>query len=232
MSSKLLALGALLAATTATVAASAATTAASAKQPVAIHVNAGAPQARHVRITVNPRTVVPYGSAEIDVADLPDATSVEVRLDGASSVLGTPVPWIALHRESDGNWSAHLPQPVLPGIYPIELRTRPALAIAPTQAAYLRVYWQGTEARPLFSTPDQVAAWWVRHLAGGTLVAIRPWHRQAIDHRIASLHRLFVVAYSPPGMPEPSERLGVWITAVREGYGGDWRLLEATPTPP
>jgi hypothetical protein len=50
--------------------------------------------------------------------------------------------------------------------------------------------------------------------------------------RITSLNQLLVVAYSPRGTPAPSERLGVWITAVREGYGGDWRLLEATVTPP
>ena len=217
MSRGLLAVAALLAATAATVPAIAAT---------------DARPAHRVRITVSPRTVAPYESAEIEVAGLPGATSVEVRLEGASSVLGTSMPWIALHRRDDGNWLTHLPQPVLPGIYPIKLRTRPALAISLTHVAYLRVYWEGTETRPLFSTPDQVAAWWVRHEAGGTLVRIRRWPRQAIDRRLASLNRLFVVAYSPPGLPAPSQRHGVWVTAVREGSRGEWRLLEATVTPP
>jgi len=191
-----------------------------------------APPAHHVRITVTPRTVAPYGSAEIEVGGLPDATSVEVRLEGASSIFGTRLPWIALHRQHEGNWSAHLPQPVLPGIYPIELRTQPTVAVTVTEVAYLRVYWDGTETHPLFSTPEQVAAWWVRHVAGGTLGAVRRWPGQAIDHRLASLNQLLVVAYNPPGEPSPSERLGVWITAVREGYGGEWRLLEAAVTPP
>jgi len=190
------------------------------------------PPAHGVRITVSPRTVVPYGSAGIEVEGLPEATSVEVLLEGASSILGAPMPWIALRRRPDGSWSAHLPQPVLPGIYPIKLRTQPTVALTVTQAAYLRVYWDGTETNPLFSTPDQVAEWWVRRVAGGTLGAIRRWPGQPIDHRLASLNRLFVVAYSPPGLPAPSDRLGVWITAVREGYGGGWRLLEATVTPP
>jgi hypothetical protein len=121
---------------------------------------------------------------------------------------------------------------MLPGIYPIKLRTRPKLAISLAESAYLRVYWDGTETRPLFPTPEQVAEWWVRTVTGGTLVAIRRWPRQAIDHRLASLHRLFVVAYSPRGRPAQQERLGAWITAVREGYRGRWRLLEAAVTPP
>lgn len=136
-----------------------------------------------VRITVTPRTVVPYGWAWIKVDGVPEATAVAVQLEGASGVLGTPIPWIALRRHRDGNWLARLPQPVLPGIYPIKLRTRPNLAISLTEVAYLRVYWDGTDTRPLFPTPEQVAAWWVRNAAGGTLVAIRRWPRQAIDHR-------------------------------------------------
>ena len=193
---------------------------------------AQAPPTHRVRITVTPRIVTPYGWATIEVDGVPEATAVAVKLEGASGVLGTPIPWIALGRQRDGNWLARLPQPVLPGIYPIELRTRPKLAISLAEVAYLRVYWDGTNTRPLFPTPEQVAAWWVRNVAGGTLVAIRPWPRQPIDHRLASLHRLFVVAYSPHSSPAPQERLGVWITAVREGYRGAWRLLEATVTPP
>lgn len=193
---------------------------------------APAPPTHHVRITVTPRTIVPYGWARIEVNGLPDATAVAVQLEGASGVLGTLFPWIALRRRRDGNWLAPLPQPMLPGIYPIKLRTRPKLAISLAESAYLRVYWDGTETRPLFPTPEQVAEWWVRTVTGGTLVAIRRWPRQAIDHRLASLHRLFVVAYSPRGRPAQQERLGAWITAVREGYRGRWRLLEAAVTPP
>jgi hypothetical protein len=186
----------------------------------------------HVSITIKPRTVVPYGWAEIEVKGVPEAAAVEVQLEGASGVRGTLFPWIALQRHSNGNWLARLPQPVLPGIYPIKLRTRPNLAITIAEVAYLRVYWDGTDTRPIFPTPEQVAAWWVSHVAGGMLVAIRRWPRQPIDHRLVSLHRLFVIAYSPPGRTAPQERLGGWITAVREGYRGKWRLLEASVTPP
>ena len=193
---------------------------------------APAPATHHVRIIVDPRAVVPYGWAEVEVRGVPEATAVEVQLEGASSVLGTLFPWIALKRRRNGNWLARLPQPVLPGIYPIRLRTRPKLAISLAEVAYLRVYWDGTETRPLFPTPEQVATGWVRRVAGGTLVAIRRWPRQRIDHRLTSLHRLFVVAYSPHGRPAPQERLGVWITAVREAYRGKWRLLDADVRPP
>jgi hypothetical protein len=163
---------------------------------------------------------------------VPEATAVEVQLEGASSVFGTLFPWIALQRRRNGDWLAGLPQPVLPGIYPIRLRTRPKFAISLAEVAYLRVYWDGTDTRPLFPTPEQVATWWVRQVAGGTLVAIRRWPRQPIDHRLTSLNRLFVVAYSPHGNLAPQERLGVWITAVREGYRGEWRLLDEDVTPP
>jgi len=40
-----------------------------------------------------------------------------------------------------------------------------------------------------------------------------------------------VVAYSPPGDPRVVARLGMFISAVRDGYNGDWRLLEATLEP-
>jgi hypothetical protein len=195
-------------------------------------VTAQTPAIHDVRITVTPRTVAPYAWAKIDVEGVPEATAVAVRLEGASGVLGTLLPWTALRRQRDGTWLARLPQPILPGIYPIKLRTRPTLAISLAEVTYLRVYWDGTDTRPLFATPEQVAAWWVRSVAGGTLVAIRRWPRQAIDRRLTRLHRLFVVAYSRHGTLALNERLGVWITAVREGYRGKWRLLEAAVTPP
>jgi hypothetical protein len=190
-----------------------------------------APATHQVRIVVRPRLVVPYASAVIDVGGVADASAVDVRLKGASGVRGTLLPWVPLQRRRE-IWSARLPQPILAGIYPIELRTRPRLSITPVATVYLRVYWAGTDKHPLFPTPEQAAGWWVRHVTDGTLVAIRRWPGSAIDHRVARLHRLFVVAYSPPGRPLPADRLGVWITAVREGGQGMWRVLEASETPP
>ena len=185
----------------------------------------------HVRITVSPRIVAPYDSATIDVSGVTGASAVEVRLVGASGVRGARLPWLPLQRRK-GSWTGRLPQPVFAGIYPIQLRTRPPLPIAPGPATYLRVYWEGTSRLPLFRSPERAVDWWVTHVAGGTLVAIRRWAPQAIDHRLTLLHRLFVVSYTPNSRPTPADRLGAWITTVREGSRGGWRVLEAGVTPP
>jgi len=34
-----------------------------------------------------------------------------------------------------------------------------------------------------------------------------------------------------PGDPEVGDRLGMFVTAFRDGYSGRWRLLEATVLP-
>jgi hypothetical protein len=36
---------------------------------------------------------------------------------------------------------------------------------------------------------------------------------------------------SPPEHPAVSDRLGMFVTAFRDGYDGGWRLLEATVLP-
>jgi hypothetical protein len=190
-----------------------------------------APATRHVVVTVTPRVVVPYLWASVGVEGVGDATGVDVRLLGASNIYGAIAPWISLHRRR-GSWRARLPQPVLPGIYPIKIRTHPAMTVARARVVYLRVYEAGTTARPLFTTSQQVAAWWVTSVAGGTVVAIRRWPGTAFDHRLTKLNQLFVIAYSPRGTSAAGDRRGVWITAVREGYLGKWRLLEVSIRPP
>ena len=189
------------------------------------------PNRHHLRIILSPRVVVPYGWSTIEIVGAADASAVAVRLRGASGVTGQPMPWIPLRRDGD-RWTSRLPQPVLAGIYPIEVRTRPASVAKPATAAYLRVYWPGTEALPSFTTPEQVAESWVHDTTGGTLDAIRPWPGTAIDHRLPALHRVFVIAYSPPGQPAAADRLGAFVTAVRDGFNGPWRLLEASVSPP
>lgn len=189
------------------------------------------PNRHHLRIILSPRVVVPYGWSTIEIVGAADASAVAVRLSGASDITGQPMPWIPLRRDGD-RWTSRLPQPVLAGIYPIEVRTRPASVATSAPATYLRVYWPGTEAHPSFTTPEQVAESWVHDISGGTLDAIRPWPGTAIDHRLPTLHRLFVIAYSPPGQPAAADRLGAFITAVREGFHGPWRLLEASISPP
>jgi len=149
---------------------------------------------------------------------------------GASGIRGTLLPWIKLHRQRR-TWRARLPQPVLPGIYPIKLRSVPSHS-AQNEIVYLRVYDGGTDFQPLFVAPEEVAAWWATQIAGGSLVAVRRWHRTDFDHRLSSLHRVFVIAYDPSGDPASPDKLGAWITAVKEGYHGKWHLLEASTTPP
>jgi len=77
-----------------------------------------------------------------------------------------------------------------------------------------------------------VARWWVQNIPGGAkLVALKRWPRPAFDRRDPRLHRLLVLAYSRTGHPAVHDRLGIFVTAGRDGYGGHWRLLEATAVP-
>jgi hypothetical protein len=157
------------------------------------------------------------------------ARSVQVRMDGATYQDGKLLPWRSL-RLSGGVWRGKLPFPALRGVYQILVRagSRAASIRVPS---FVRVYEPGTRARPAFRQPEDVARWWVRTVAQGTLVALKPWPRLATDRRDPRLHRLFLVAYSPPGQPAVEDRLGMFITAFRETYHGRWRLLEATAEP-
>ena len=60
---------------------------------------------------------------------------------------------------------------------------------------------------------------------------VKAWPRPPFDRRDPRLHRLFVVSYNVPGHPHASDRLGMFITAFRDGYEAPWRLLEATVEP-
>ena len=84
---------------------------------------------------------------------------------------------------------------------------------------FLRVFAPGTGARPSFANPVDVVRWWVRTVPHAKLVALKAWPRPGFDLRDLRLHRLFVVAYSPPGHPQVRDRLGMFVTAVRDGYG-------------
>jgi hypothetical protein len=61
--------------------------------------------------------------------------------------------------------------------------------------------------------------------------ALRRWPRPAFDRRVRRLHQLMVIAYSPHAKTKVRDRLGIFVTAVRDGYHGRWRLLEATAVP-
>jgi hypothetical protein len=158
------------------------------------------------------------------------AGSLEVRLSGATDILGRQLPWQPL-RLVGRTWVALLAAPTLRGLYPVELRTGPGASSFRARHVLLRIFARGTRARPSFTTPAAVASWWVRTVAHAKLVALKAWARPAFDRRDRRLHRLFVVAYSLPGKPRFADRLGMFVTAFRDGYKGRWRLLEATVAP-
>ena len=184
---------------------------------------------QHPLLTVSPPVVHLKQPASVAIRGLAGQGPVEVRLQGAAAPSGTLLPWVSLRLEN-GVWRGSLPEPALSGMYPIEVRTAGAATVTDGRW-FLRVFPVGTLSRPSFAQPVEVASWWVRAVARATLTAIRPWHLLADDHRDPQLHRLFVVAYSPPGDASPSDRKGIWITTVRDGYHGRWRLLEATVLP-
>jgi hypothetical protein len=96
----------------------------------------------------------------------------------------------------------------------------------------LRVFPSGTLRRSSFRTTGGAVRDFVARLRGHeVLVALRRWPLAEFDHRDPRLHRLFAVAYSPRGDCRPGSRLGLFITTVRNGFQGRWRVLEATTQP-
>jgi hypothetical protein len=165
------------------------------------------------------------------------AAAVSVRLRGADDPTGlayrwTPYRWRRLQL-IHGGWRGLLPVPPLRGIYQVQFRVRQSTRLLQSPRWLLRVLPPGTLKRSGFQTPQAVVSNYVRDLPGHqALVAVRPWPQAAYDHRDPRLHRIFVIAYAPRGDKRPSSRLGVFITTVRDGYHGPWRLLEATQGPP
>jgi hypothetical protein len=182
------------------------------------------------QVLLRPDVVALGHSSRIQVTGIHSRT-LQVRLVGASANSGRPLPWTSL-RLAHGIWQGTLEMPELRGVYPVELRVRSGAAVLRSDEWLLRVFAKGTFARPSFDTPEDVARWWVRNIPGGAkLVALKRWPRPAFDRRDPRLHRLLVLAYSLPGRPAVHDRLGIFVTAVRDGYRGHWRLLEATAVP-
>jgi hypothetical protein len=160
-----------------------------------------------------------------------DAPSLEVNVVGGTSVAGTPLRWKHLHF-SDGAWRGPVPLPVRRGIYALELRVRAGARVMASGQWFLRVFAHGTQSRPTFRDLRGVAAWWVRTThPGGVLVASRRWRLSVDDTRDPRRHQKLVIAYTLPAHRAVSDRLGVFITAVRVSLNGRWRLLEASSAP-
>jgi hypothetical protein len=198
--------------------------------------NAGHTTARKrpVRVVLGSPTIDLYHSASVRVSGT-DARLVAVRLVGAIDRAGlaykwTPYPWRAL-RVDHGTWRGLLPAPPLLGIYRLQLRLDRTRRLVGSSRWLLRVFPSGTMRRPSF--PSALGA--VRHFVAGlpgheVLVASRRWPLASFDHRDRRLNRVFVIAYAPRD-DRIGSRLGLFVTTVRNGFHGRWRLLEATTQP-
>jgi hypothetical protein len=182
-----------------------------------------------LHVSVQPRVVVLGGHAAVQIEGW-RPSQLEVALEGATDRSGRLLGWHVAERLGR-TWTAELPRPALRGIYPLLLRTRTHSAVVRSPRWLLRVFRRTATQEPTFTTPEDVVRWWVRTVPGGRLTALRRWQRPAFDKREPALHRLFVVAYEPPGRTGVANRLGMFVTAVRDGYHGRWRLLEATVQP-
>ena len=181
-------------------------------------------------VSTQPKIVRPNQEATVIVHGYARSTSLWVRLAGATDSENVPAGWTPLRR-SGAVWTGRLSPPKLRGVYLIQLRTRPADPIIRSQRWLLRVLPIGTLSRRSYSTPQAVVRWWVRTVPHATVAAVKRWQPVSWDHRDPRLQQLFVVAYSPRGHPAISDRLGMFVTAVRNSFNGPWLFLEATIVP-
>ena len=181
-----------------------------------------------MEVNVRPAVVRLGQSAVVEVRTGEPWRRLELRLKGSTTEIGLLSPWVRL-RLRDGVWSARIPPLEARGVYPIELRGLPGDGVLHSRGWLYKVLAAGTLAAPSFLTPEGVVRDWIgRH---GTLRALRRWPFSAHDRRDPVLHQRLIAAYTPRGDQNPSDRLGIFITAVRISFSARWRLLEATVRP-
>ncbi|HEX6787696.1 MAG TPA: hypothetical protein VF091_00530 [Gaiellaceae bacterium] len=181
------------------------------------------------QVALEPAIVVLGGHATLLVDGWP-ASHLEVSLAGATDRMGRLLGWRVGHRQGT-EWVVELPRPALRGIYPVLLRERAGAAVTRSARWLLRVFRRQASNEPTFTTPQAAVRWWVQTDRHAKVAAMKQWQRSALDKRDPRLHRLFVVAFNLPGRPGVANRLGRFVTAVRDGYDGPWRLLEANVQP-
>jgi hypothetical protein len=188
-----------------------------------------------VRVVFGSPAIDLFHSASVRVSGIA-ARSAEVRLVGAIDRAGlaykwTPYPWRVL-RVHHGTWRGRLPAPPLLGIYRLQFRLDHGRKFLTSARWLLRVIPAGTMKRPSFRKAVGVLRDFVAQLHGHeVLVASKRWPLAGFDHRDPRLNRLFVIAYAPRGDKRRSSRLGLFVTTVRDGYHGRWRILQATTQP-
>jgi hypothetical protein len=180
-------------------------------------------------VSLQPAVVVLGGHATVLVSGW-RASQLQVSLAGGTDGAGRLLGWRVGHREGQA-WIVDLPRPALRGIYPVLLRERAGAPVTRSTHWLLRIFRLKATGEPSFTTPEEAVRWWVRTSPHATLAALKRWPRSALDKRDPKLHRLFVVAFNVRGKPGIANRLGRFVTAVRDGYGGPWRLLEAKIQP-
>ncbi len=189
----------------------------------------------HVRLSLRSSVIDLFQSATVKVSGV-TVRQAEARLLGATDESGlayewTPYRWQRL-RLVRGTWQGVLPSPALHGIYRVQLRLDHGRARLSSNNWLLRVFPHGRSTRRSFPTPLAAIRGFVAHRPGDdVLVALRRWPEAAFDHRDPRLHRLFAVAYAPRGDNRAGSRLGLFVTTVRDGYHGRWRVLSATVQP-
>jgi hypothetical protein len=187
-----------------------------------------------VRVSLRPSVIDLYHSTSVRVSGA-GIENAQVRLLGAIDRTGpaykwTPYRWHRL-RPRAGTLRAKLPAPALFGIYRLELRSESGRRFLSSTRRLLRVFPSGMTHRS-YPTPVGAVRAFVADLPGDHVpVALRRWPRARFDHRDPRLHRIFVIAYAPRGDDRPGSRLGAFVTTVRDGYRGRWRLLNATTEP-
>lgn len=194
-----------------------------------------APQGRaFARVALTCGVIALHHSAPVRVSGTA-ARSVEVRPLGAIDRAGlayrwTPYRWRAL-RLYHGTWRGLLPAPPLFGIYRLQLRVDHGRILS-SATWLLRVFPRGTMKRLSFATAADAVRDFVAHLPGHkALVASRKWLLAKFDHRDPRLNRILVISYARRGDRRRSSRLGLFVTCVRDGLHGRWRLLEASTQP-
>jgi hypothetical protein len=181
------------------------------------------------QVSLQPAIVALGGHATVVVAGWHEPR-LQVALSGATDRAGRLLGWRAASRQGR-LWIVDLPRPVLRGIYPVLLRERTGAPVTRSTRWLLRIFRRTATREPTFTTPQAVVRWWVRTDRHATLAALKWWPRSSLDKRDPKLHRLFVVAFNLRGRPGVANRLGRFVTAVRDGYRGRWRLLEADVQP-
>jgi hypothetical protein len=189
----------------------------------------GAARLATPRVSLQPAIVVLGGHATVLVAGWHESR-LEVGLSGATDRTGRLLGWRVARRQGRA-WVVELPRPALRGIYPVLLRERAGAPVTRSTRWLLRIFRREAAHEPTFTTPREAVRWWVQTARHAKLAAVKQWQRSALDKRDPKLHRLFVVAFNLPGRPGVANRLGRFVTAVRDGYSGPWRLLEANVQP-